>query len=118
MCYSLTVSSNQTIVGPNGKILAFSNTPCNAVGIMRLPGNVPIQFVIEIVFILIAAFILKRTVFGYQVQAIGENPQAARLCGIRTTQVQIMVYMISAFIAAIAGLLVSVPPCRAARAGS
>ena len=40
-------------------------------------------------------------------QAIGENPQAARLCGIRTTQVQIMVYMISAFIAAIAGLLVS-----------
>ena len=91
----------------NGKILSFSNTPFNAVGIMRLPGNVPIQFVIEIVFILIAAFILKRTVFGYQVQAIGENPQAARLCGIRTTQVQIMVYMISAFIAAIAGLLVS-----------
>ena len=91
----------------NGKILSFSNTPFNAVGILRLPGNVPIQFVIEIVFILVAAFVLKRTVFGYQVQAIGENPQAARLCGIRTTKVQILVYMISAFIAAIAGLLVS-----------
>ena len=91
----------------NGKILSFSNTPFNAVGILRLPGNVPIQFVIEVGFVLAAAFIIKRTVFGYQVQAIGENPQAARLCGIRTTQVQIMVYMISAFIAAIAGLLVS-----------
>ncbi len=91
----------------NGKILSFSNTPFNAVGILRLPGNVPIQFVIEIIFILIAAFILKRTVFGYQVQAIGENAQAARHCGIRTTQVQIAVYMISSFIAAIAGLLVS-----------
>ncbi len=91
----------------NGKILSFSNTPFNEVGIARLPGNIPIQFVIEVGFILITAFIIKRTVFGYQVQAIGENPQAANLCGIRTTQVQIAVYMISAFIAAIAGLLVS-----------
>ncbi len=91
----------------NGKILSFSGTPFNEVGVMRLPGNVPIQFVIEVVFVAVAAFIIKRTVFGYQVQAIGENPQAARLCGIRTTRVQIFVYMISAFIAAIAGLLVS-----------
>ena len=91
----------------NGKILSFSNTPFNNVGIMRLPGNIPIQFVIEIAFVAIAAFIIKRTVFGYQVQAIGENPQAARLCGIRTVRVQILVYMISSFIAAIAGLLVS-----------
>ncbi len=91
----------------NGKILSFSNTPFNEIGIMRLPGNVPIQFAIEVAFVLITAFIIKRTVFGYQVQAIGENPQAAKLCGIRTTKVQILVYMISAFIAAIAGLLVS-----------
>ncbi|MBP5595237.1 MAG: ABC transporter permease [Pseudobutyrivibrio sp.] len=91
----------------NGKILSFSNTPFNEVGIMRLPLNIPIQFVIEIICVLIAAFIIKRTVFGYQVQAIGENPQAAKLCGIRTTKVQIIIYMISAFIAAIAGLLVS-----------
>ena len=91
----------------NGKILSFSNTPFNAVGIMRLPGNVPIQFVIELLFFAVAAFVIKLTVFGYQVQAIGENPQAARLCGIRTTQVQILVYVISALIAAVAGLLVS-----------
>ncbi|MBO4377221.1 MAG: ABC transporter permease [Lachnospiraceae bacterium] len=91
----------------NGKILSFSNTPFSEVGIMRLPGNVPIQFAVEIGFVLITAFIIKKMVFGYQVQAIGENPQAAKLCGIKTTKVQIMVYMISAFIAAIAGLLVS-----------
>ncbi len=91
----------------NGKILSFSNTPFAEVGILRLPGNVPVQFVIEVVFILVVAFIIKRMVFGYQVQAIGENPQAAKLCGVRTTRVQIAVYMISAFIAAVAGLLVS-----------
>ncbi len=91
----------------NGKILSFSNTPFNAVGVLRLPGNVPVQFLIEVVFVLITAFIIKRMVFGYQVQAIGENPQAAKLCGIQTTKVRIMVYMISSFIAAIAGLLVS-----------
>ncbi|MCR4807200.1 MAG: ABC transporter permease [Lachnospiraceae bacterium] len=91
----------------NGKILSFSNTPFAEVGILRLPGNIPIQFIIEIIFVLIAAFVIKCMVFGYQVQAIGENPQAAELCGVRTTRVQIAVYMISAFIAAIAGLLVS-----------
>ncbi|MCR5580289.1 MAG: ABC transporter permease [Pseudobutyrivibrio sp.] len=91
----------------NGKILSFSNTPFNEVGIMRLPGNVPIQFIIEILFVICTVFIVKKTVFGYQVQAIGENPKAAKLCGIRTVKVQIWVYSISAFIAAIAGLLVS-----------
>lgn len=91
----------------NGKILSFANTPFNDLGILRLPGNVPIQFAIEVIFVIIAAFVIKRTVFGYRVQAIGENPQAAKLCGIHTTRVQIAVYMISALIAAIAGLLVS-----------
>lgn len=91
----------------NGKILSFSNTPFNAIGIYRLPGNIPIQVLIEILFIIVTAFVLKKTVFGYQVQAIGENAQAAKLCGIRTTRVRIMIYVISSLIAAVAGLLVS-----------
>lgn len=63
-----------------------------------------------LVFVPVAALImvgLRRTGFGRLLYAIGDNPVAARLAGARAWQVLIVLYMISAVLAAIAGLLVS-----------
>ncbi len=57
----------------------------------------------------IAAFILlalRRTGYGRLLYAIGDNPIAARLSGARAWQVLIVLYIISARLAAIAGLLI------------
>jgi ribose transport system permease protein len=63
-----------------------------------------------LVFVPLAAFILlllRRTGFGRLLYAIGDNPIASRLAGARSWQVLIVLYMLSAVIAAIAGFLYS-----------
>jgi len=63
-----------------------------------------------IVFVPIAAVILyglRRTGYGRMLFAIGDNPVAARLSGARSWQVLIVLYVISALFAAIAGFLLT-----------
>ena len=63
-----------------------------------------------LVFIPVAAFLLlmlRRTGYGRLLYAIGDNPVAARLSGARSWQVLVLLYVISALIAAIAGFLYS-----------
>ena len=50
---------------------------------------------------------LRRTGYGRMLYAIGDNPVAARLSGVRSWQVIVVLYVISALLAAIAGLLQS-----------
>jgi ribose transport system permease protein len=62
-----------------------------------------------LVFVPVAALILLtlwRTGYGRLLYAIGDNPVAARLSGARAWQVLIALYVISALLAAIAGLLI------------
>ena len=63
-----------------------------------------------IVFVPIALFILlllRRTGYGRLLFAIGDNPVAARLSGARSWQVLLVLYVISALLAGIAGLVLS-----------
>lgn len=70
-------------------------------------GVIPFSFV---VFVPVAALILlglRRTGYGRMLYAVGDNPVAARLSGARAWQVLIVLYVISAVLAAIAGFLIS-----------
>ena len=50
---------------------------------------------------------LRRTGYGRMLYAVGDNPVAARLSGARSWQVLVVLYVISAVLAAIAGFLLS-----------
>ena len=70
-------------------------------------GIVPVSL---LVFVPLAALILvglRRTGYGRLLYAIGDNPIAARLSGARAWQVLIVLYVISALMAALAGFLVT-----------
>lgn len=61
-----------------------------------------------LLFIPIAVFVLvllRRTGFGRLLYAIGDNPVASRLSGARSWQVLVVLYMLSALLAALAGFL-------------
>jgi ribose transport system permease protein len=63
-----------------------------------------------LVFVPVAILIilmLRRTGFGRLLYAIGDNPIAARLSGVKSWQVLLVLYVIAALLAAIAGFLVS-----------
>jgi len=69
--------------------------------------GMPIYFWILILIVVITFFIIKRTVWGRQILATGDNQEVARLAGINTDRICITAYMISALFAAIAGILLT-----------
>jgi ribose transport system permease protein len=70
-------------------------------------GIVPNSLIVFIPLVLLILLGLRRTGFGRLLYAIGDNPVAARLSGARSWQVLTVLYVISALLAAIAGLLIS-----------
>ena len=63
-----------------------------------------------VVFLPVVALILlglRRTGYGRLLYAVGDNPIATRLSGARAWQVLIVLYVISALLAAVAGFLIS-----------
>ena len=58
-----------------------------------------------VIVVVVAAFVLRRTVFGRYVYAVGSNPESARLAGVPVTAVLVAVYAISGLLAGVGGVL-------------
>src|SRR5688500_5382045 len=59
---------------------------------------------VALVLAVITALILRNTVFGRHVFALGSNEATARLCGIPTTRLKIMIYTLAGCFFGLAGL--------------
>lgn len=70
-------------------------------------GIIPVAVIYMLVIGLILHFVLKNTVFGRKIYAIGGNKEAASLVGISVKKTLISVYIISALLSGIAGVLMS-----------
>jgi ribose transport system permease protein len=57
------------------------------------------------VVVAITAFVLRRTVFGRYIYAVGSNPESARLSGVPVTAVLVSVYSVAGLLAAVGGVL-------------
>jgi ribose/xylose/arabinose/galactoside ABC-type transport system permease subunit len=68
---------------------------------MLLPAGVWLTLILAIM----TAGILRYTRFGRHVFAVGSNEQTARLCGVRVERAKVMVYVLGAAFAGIAGVL-------------
>lgn len=74
-------------------------------GLHKIGGIIPIQLVYFIILVAISVFFVKKTTTGKAIEAVGSNERASLLSGIRTHKVIIIVYMISAVLAGICGVL-------------
>jgi ribose transport system permease protein len=70
-----------------------------------LLGRLPIAVIVLIAFAVIAGWLFHGTTLGKQIKATGDNPRAARLSGVRVPLIRVLVFMISATSAVVAGLL-------------
>jgi ribose/xylose/arabinose/galactoside ABC-type transport system permease subunit len=68
-------------------------------------GPIPVPITVAASVFAVGYLLLKRTVLGEQIRALGNNPLAARLAGINTNAVTVRVYTIQGLLAALAGLL-------------
>ena len=77
-------------------------------GTSYLPGtHIPIYIGIVLVLVVVAVIIEKKTVFGRRTYLIGANMKAARLSGINVTKHLTYLYLASAFLAGITGVLIA-----------
>ena len=74
------------------------------IGNARLFG-VPWLVIIALLVIALSWFILRRTVLGVWIYAVGGNPAAARLSGIKVWLILMFVYMTSGFLAGLGGIM-------------
>jgi ribose/xylose/arabinose/galactoside ABC-type transport system permease subunit len=68
-------------------------------------GPVPVQVIVAAVVVALAVFLLRSTPFGRYVLAAGGNPAAARLAGVPVDRTVVTVYVLSAALAGVAGLV-------------
>ena len=85
-------------------IMGDPGQPLNNFGTGYLAG-IPNPVILMLVIFILTAVILRYTVFGRLVLAIGSNEEAVRLSGIRVRYYKFMVYAISGGLAAVAGII-------------
>ncbi|MEO8392315.1 MAG: ABC transporter permease [Chloroflexota bacterium] len=75
-------------------------------GASNNPPGLPLMVVIVFALYLIVALLMRQTIFGRYIYAIGGNEAAARLCGVPVTRINILAYVFCGFTAGIAGMLI------------
>jgi simple sugar transport system permease protein len=67
--------------------------------------GLPVPTLIVVVVALIVGVLLRKTATGLYIEAMGGNPQAARLCGLRIHVIRMLAFMACALCAGMAGLI-------------
>ncbi len=107
--FIVTLAMNQVVKGiimvyrkgaPGGKVTDF----WKAFGSSYILG-IPCAVILYAVMMVIFIVVLKCTVYGRHVYAIGSNAEAARLTGIKVRTEKIAAYVLCGFTAALAGVM-------------
>lgn len=69
------------------------------------PFGVPMQLIMMLIVVVLGAFLLRFTRFGFHVYAVGGSREAARLCGIPTSRVRIASFVIQGALSGLAGII-------------
>jgi ribose transport system permease protein len=96
---SLVVNESRAVIPPDKTSLFFSIFDAKVFGL--IPG-------VAIAFVLLAVVlhvVLHRTRFGYRAQALGSNPEAARLAGVPVVRTRILVLVLMGLIAGLTGTM-------------
>jgi ribose transport system permease protein len=105
---TMTLLRGVALVLSNGSpISGFSSDSFAMLGGGYVARLVPVPVVLMLAMFTVFWFVLTRTVFGRHVYAAGGNAEAAKLSGVNTDKVQILVYTVSGAMAALAGVILT-----------
>src|SRR5437016_11829451 len=91
---------------PDGRI-SFFHLPSNLEGVRpsQIVQLLPFPLIFLVVVVLICAWLLSQTRFGRHTYAVGGSEEASRRAGIPVARHTILIYVLSAIMASLAGLL-------------
>jgi len=87
-----------------GQNTSASNEPFRWIANGFLLG-LPVVFLFAILIVAIVGFVVRRSALGLMIEAIGINPKASRMAGIRPSGLLLTVYILSAVLAGVAGIM-------------
>lgn len=90
----------------NGAAVGILDPQFQAIGSAR-PFGIPFPIIVLVVFAALVHVLLRYTVWGRNIYAMGGNPIAARLSGIDLNRYRLAVYVLSGIGAAIAGIVLT-----------
>ncbi|MBV9280288.1 MAG: ABC transporter permease, partial [Chloroflexi bacterium] len=91
----------------SGEISGFP-TSFSGIDLRYLPGtHIPAPLVIFVVLALLIGLLLHGTVLGRYIFAIGNNEQASRFSGVAVDRVVLILFSLSGFLSALAGLVLT-----------
>ncbi len=76
------------------------------IGQGKLFGVIPVPAIIMFIVIILAAFLMRRSVLARYIYAVGGSERAALVSGVRINRVRTIVYMISGTLAGLGGIIV------------
>src|SRR2546426_2047731 len=91
---------------PDGRV-SFFHLPSNLQGVRpsQIVQLLPFPLILLVVVVLICAWLLSQTRFGRHTYAVGGSEEAARRAGIPVARHTILIYVLSALLASLAGVL-------------
>lgn len=95
-----------SLLSSNGRAVGVKDPNFYDIALSRVFG-IPTPIIVLIVAFIIFGIVLNRTVFGRNTLAIGGNPDAARLAGVKVDMVRILIFTIQGVMCAIAGVLMA-----------
>ena len=87
-----------------GQNTSASNEPFRWIANGFLLG-LPVVFLFAILIVGIVGFVVRRSALGLMIEAIGINPKASRMAGIKPSGLLLTVYILSAVLAGVAGIM-------------
>ncbi len=100
----LAFAKGVALIFTEGQPVSITNDAFLAFGNGRTLG-IPNPAVVFLILLVMCMFVLRGTVFGRSVYAVGSNEEAARLSGIPVRSTKCAVYVISGLMVGIAGVL-------------
>jgi simple sugar transport system permease protein len=102
----MTAGRGLAMLITDGQITTVNNSTFEKVGAGFVLG-LPVAILIALAVFVITAMLTRRTALGMLIEAVGINPEASRLAGVRARTIIWIVYVFVAFCAGIAGLMVA-----------
>ncbi len=103
---SLSIARGLSFVFSGGLTQSIDSVPFAFLGRGFVAG-IPFQVVVMAVLFALAAWVMKSTVWGRSVYAVGGNALASRLSGLPVQRLQLSVYILSGLSAALGGIFLA-----------
>jgi ribose/xylose/arabinose/galactoside ABC-type transport system permease subunit len=102
----MTIGRGVALILSNGRPISNLSESFNFIGSGEILG-IPFLIIILVIVFSVCSTVLRKTVFGRYVYAVGGNEQAAWASGINVNQVKMAVYALCGLLSGLAGILLT-----------